>query len=82
MTFTPTQQIVADLLADGLPHSRDEIALAIDPGFTSREVVRFHVSRVRRKLRPKGEDIVCCLVHRKICYQHVRLLSNPYNGNR
>lgn len=80
--FTPTQQRLIDVLADGMAHSRFELRDAIDGEYTALGTVQFHLSIIRRKLRPIGQDIICELVNRRICYRHIRLLASAYDGKR
>jgi len=71
---TPTQRRMAALLADGKPHTRRELhALLWDEQGKLSNICE-HLSRLRKIIRPQGEEIVCEIVHRKICYRHVRLL--------
>lgn len=76
--FTETEQLIADVLADGRPHHRDELRHCIDGEFTSLKTVSFHLTMMRKKLRPIGQDIICELVNRRICYRQVRLLASAY----
>lgn len=73
--FTPTEQRMLALLADGQPHPRSMLRACLydDAGAVSN--IQPHLSRIRRKLRRRGEGIVCVIWERRICYQHVRLLS-------
>lgn len=77
--FTKTQQALINLLSDGHPHTRSELHDLCGP--SSLKNVRCHLSMIRKKL-PRGEDIVCRIVNRRICYQHVRLIGSAYNGKR
>lgn len=82
LEFTVTQQKLIDILQDGLPHNRFELRDAIDGELTSLTNMQNHVSHIRKKLRPIGQDIICELVHGRICYRHVRLLSSAHDGRR
>lgn len=64
-----------ELLSDGLPHTRAELHSLCGP--SSRSTIRTHIHFIRRTLRPKGEDIICELHRRALCYRHVRLLRSP-----
>lgn len=77
--FTPTEQKIIDILQDGRPHHRSELRDALDGEFTALVNVQNHLSRIRKKIQPMGQDIVCELVNRRICYRQVRLLASPYN---
>ena len=77
--FTPTEQRFLDLLSDGQPHGREELRGLLNDSLCDLSRIQIHVSRLRAKLRPLGQDIVCELgggIH----YRHVRLLANPYDG--
>lgn len=63
-----------ELLADGMPHTRRELHAFCGPSRLS--VVRKHICVIRRDIRPRGEDIICVLYRRALCYQHVRLLGS------
>lgn len=70
--FTPTEQRIVDMLSDGLPHSREELVGTIDE-LATRKNLQVHITRIRNKLRPIGEDVVCEAV--SLRYRHVRLIS-------
>jgi hypothetical protein len=72
--WTPTQQRIIDLLSDGMPHDRYEIFGCLDDNLSKLSAIWFHMSSIRRVVRPRGEDILCVLFDRKIHYQHVKLL--------
>jgi hypothetical protein len=76
--FTPTEQSILAVLADGLPHPPDEIKAAIDednPSMVAITNLRNHISNIRKKLRPKGHTVVCEIHNRTVHYRHVRLLK-------
>ena len=77
--FTPTQRRILDVLQDGGMHRpEDLIACLCDGEMGSVSTVRFYMAVIRRKIRPRGQDIVC----RRMPegggngYQLVRLLNN------
>lgn len=79
--FTPTQQRMVDLLADGLPHPRQQLRECLYDELSEFSVVQNHISDIRKKLLLRGEYIVCELRGYQICYRHVRLLhSNVYSS--
>lgn len=78
--FTPTQQKMLAVLADGQAHVRKELHECLEDPLTSVKAIRAHLSSIRRLLRTMGEDIVCELKDRAICYRHVRLLGSS-NGD-
>ena len=65
-------------LSDGMPHSLKELHSCCGP--SSASTVYYHLSILRTRLRPNGEDIICEYVmpSRGYAYRHVRLLANPY----
>ena len=75
--MTPTEQRMAEILADGLPHTKEELHACCGP--SSIEVVYFHINNLKTKLRPQGEDIICEFKFMKYYYRQVRLLASPYN---
>lgn len=74
--YTPTQQSILNVLADGRPHSRDELIGCLEDDFANRKNLNVHLANLRARIRPVGRDIVCELVNRRICYRHVMLISN------
>lgn len=78
--LTPIQRKMMVIMADGLPHSREELhgCLADDLGPLSN--IYAHISIIRKHLRPKGHDIICEIHNRSVHYRHVRLLSSAYDG--
>jgi len=80
--FTVTEQRMLVVLADGLAHTRKELHACLPDELGSQRNVRAHLVRMRKKLRPNGEDIVCELKDRSPHYRHVRLLASAVNGKR
>lgn len=80
--FTATQRKMLAVLADGLPHSRHELKACLydDQGHYSN--VRVHLSSIRQKIRPRGQDIICEYYKRTLYYRHVRLLASATDGKR
>ncbi len=74
--FTPTEQRMLAVLADGLPHTRQELHACLVDDMGPLSNIQMHLSSIRRMLRGQGEDVVCELKG-KIYYRHVKLL----NGN-
>ena len=75
MDFTPTQKRILEALSDGLAHPKAELATYLwdDQGAVSN--VQVHISNMRKKLRDRGEYIICELRGYQICYRHVVLLT-------
>ena len=72
--FTPIQKAILKVLDDGYAHKREELREALADELSEVACVNNHLSNLRKKLRPIGQDIVCELQSRKICYRWVRLL--------
>ena len=74
------QQKMLAVLSDGLPHHRSELHACLwdDQGPIGN--IKPHLNMIRKVLRPKGEDIVCIFLHRRICYRHIRLLASATDG--
>lgn len=82
--YTPIERKLLDMLSDGRPHHRAELhALAWDRQDRLQNM-QIHISNLRKKLRPKGRDIVCEVRKAGLplgtSYQLVRLLSDPNDG--
>lgn len=80
--FTPTQADMIKMLSDGLPHTRQELFTCLRDDLARLQAINMHLSNCRKILRPRGEDIICELVNRRICYRHVRLLPSAVDGKR
>lgn len=72
--YTPTQKRILAVLADGLPHSSEELLKCIGDDLSPSGNLRVHLSLLRKKLRPLGEDILCEYSYRTYSYRHVKLL--------
>lgn len=80
-TYTPTQERILAVLADGLMHSKEEMCRAIDSERPEDvDSLAFHLSILRKKLRPLGTDVICQFYERRIWYRHVRLLHSYQAG--
>ena len=79
--FTPTQQAMIDLLADGKAHSRHELKDCLADELSPLSAIRAHLSNLRKVLRCKGQDVICELVNRRICYRHVVILTSLDSKN-
>ena len=74
--FTPTQQRLLAVFGDGLPHTRKELHACLGDELTSPATLRCHIHLLRKKLRPKGQDILIEFVKHSLHYRHVRLLAS------
>ena len=73
--FTPTQRCMLDVLADGMPHTRQELFACLQDDLSPLRNIRAHITFLRKKLAPHGQNIICELYAGKVCYRHVRLLA-------
>ena len=80
--FTRTQQAILNVLADGLPHARQEIHACLPDELGAMSNIRAHLSNIRKGLRPMGQDIICEWAKRQYCYRQVRLLASAIDGKR
>ena len=81
MEFTPTQQSILAILADGLSHRRLDVLKGLNDSQAELNALHTHICMIRKKLRPMGQDIICELNGRAISYRHVRLLASAVNGH-
>lgn len=75
---TPTMDAIANILADGQRHAKEELQDAIKPSGVN--AARMMVVRLRKLLRPKGQDIICEYDHGRFYYRQVRLLGSSDDG--
>lgn len=68
------------VLQDGMRHSKHELHGCLDDELAPITAIQSHVSALRKRLRPVGEDIICELFERRIYYRHVRLLGSANDG--
>ena len=73
--FTPTQQRILAVLADGAYHPVYQLQDCLADELAGLSAVQFHVSTIRKKLRPKGEDIYCEMRGSGAYYRYVRVLA-------
>jgi DNA-binding response OmpR family regulator len=57
--FTPTEQKILNTLADGRPHSIDELMQCLWDELSARSAIFKHIHSIRRKLEPHGQYIRC-----------------------
>lgn len=58
LRFSPTQADILAVLANGLPHTKEEL-FAITGEKDRSNSVKVHISNVRKQLRQIGQDIIC-----------------------
>lgn len=71
------QEQMWNMLADGLPHSRNDLHALCGP--SSPSVVAVHIHSLKKRLI-RGEEIVCVLINRQTHYRRVRTLGSANNG--
>jgi len=74
--YTDSQKAILEILSDGRNHKREELLISLPTKSDGLAGLAAHLCRIRKKLRPIGQDIVCVLYQRQVHYRHVRLLSN------
>jgi hypothetical protein len=74
-SLRPVERKLLAVLADGLAHSIAELGECMPTGDGDMATVKVHVCRIRKVLRPRGEDIICEMNSRRIFYRHVVLLA-------
>lgn len=82
MSFTPVQRRILEILSDGLPHTRFELHKCLNDELSPVRNIRPHLTAIRKKIRPHGEDILCEYIPHGTYYRHVRLLASAYDGKR
>jgi len=78
--LTRSQQIIYDILSDGRAHPRQDMIEAMPDELFCGHTLTVHMSNLRSKLRPIGQDVVCTRVGNASSYSLVRTLSNPNRG--
>lgn len=73
--FTPTQRCMYEVLADGLPHTREELRRCLPDDLGARSNLWYHISRMRDVLEPHGLDVLCVIGNRPISYRLVKLVT-------
>jgi hypothetical protein len=57
--LTPTQRRMLSLLADGLPHTREELHACLNDEQADLSSIQGPISNLRKLMRPHGHDIIC-----------------------
>jgi hypothetical protein len=73
--FTSTEQRILAVLGDGERHRQSELQAVLDDELASKGSVFTHLSRIRVKLRPIGQDIICEFNNRRIFYRWIRRID-------
>lgn len=80
--LTPVQQKMLTILADGMPHTREELHSCLSDNLGDLSNIQPHLTGLRKHLRYKGEDIMCERQGMKVYYRQVRLLASAYDGKK
>lgn len=79
-TFTPTQQRMLNVLADGRCHSAQELHACLFDDLAPLSAIYFHVSNLRKVLQRQGEDIATVKQFGLLYYWHVRRIGSANQG--
>lgn len=82
VSYTPTQRRLLDVLADGMPHRREELHACLGDELSSRNNLEVHLTHLRKRLNRQGLHVVCESNGKWSRYRLVRLLASPYDGYR
>jgi hypothetical protein len=72
--YNSTERRILRVLSDGMRHNRDEVQACINDELAGRNALATTLYKLRRKLRPLGQDILCEYYMRRYQYRQVRLL--------
>lgn len=78
--LTPIQQRILQLLSDGRSHARAELHACLDDELAMLTSLKFHVSRLRQKLRPTGRTVHCEIQHGTSYYSLIPFSEPAGNG--
>lgn len=70
--LTQTERKVYNLLADGLPHAREEIHALLEDELSAMQAIKNHVSAVRKQVRKASYEIV--FDQRTLTYRMVQIV--------
>lgn len=74
--YTRTQVAILSVLADGGPHTVGQLLARIGDSQMTAHNLRCHLSILRKKLRPIGQDILCVkLMAARSAYRQVALIG-------
>ena len=78
--YTPTEQRIMTMLSDGQFHTRGQLMGCLGDELTAVGTLHVHLTNLRQKLRPMGQDIIFRNIEGVSCYMHARILASPYRG--
>ena len=78
--FTPTEKKIMLILSDQQSHTKKELFDCLPDELGDIDNVQVHLTNIRKKIRPLGQDIACELVRDRFNsrYRLIRLLASPY----
>ncbi len=74
--LTPTERRLYDLLADGLPHTYEEVRGCVADELTERKNVNLHLFKLRQKIGDRGLDVVARGQNGTTTWRMVRYLNS------
>src|SRR5687767_10791339 len=74
VAFTEVEWRIYQILSDGLRHRTVRFRECLYDELSKNDAVKSHMSRMRKKLQPRGYDIVCEFRNKTTNYRLVRLL--------
>jgi hypothetical protein len=74
--WTSVQQRIMDVLSDGISHQKHDLLACIGDELATPNALQSHLTRMRLKLRPIGNNIICEIHDSRIYYRLVRVISN------
>ena len=75
--YTETEQKMLAILSDGFRHRPHQLFDCLWDEEGRLENIQMHISNIRNRLRPQGQDIVCELANGVTWYRWVRLIGSP-----
>lgn len=73
--FTPTEQRILVVLADGCAHSKAELDRCLNDDMAGSNTLSVHLTHIRHKLDAVGQTILCNRRNGLVTYSHVRLIA-------
>lgn len=75
-SFSPTERKIFELLRDGDKHTKSEIKETFSDHLCSDNTLRVHIHAINRKIRSKGQEVVCIRKNWTSYYRWVRIISD------
>lgn len=79
-SFTRTESKILRVLSDGLQHTKQELEECMDDKLAGRTAMNVHLHRIRKKLKPLDQLIVCEWRSRRLYYRRVNRYIPPHGG--